>query len=72
MKGRVYWILGGILALLVLIEAFFAPHHHPVFPWHHWPGYQGVLGLATCVGLVLLLKWMGSAFLQRPDEEDES
>ena len=53
------------------IEYFFAPHYHPVFPWHHVPGYMAVLGLVASVALVALAKGAGTLFLQRPEDADD-
>lgn len=64
-------ILAAVLALLVVIEYFFAPHYHPVFPWHHVPGYMGLIGLGACLVLVGLAKGLGSLFLQRPGSDDD-
>ena len=56
------------LAVLVAIEAAFAPHHHPVFPWHSVPGFQALLGVLSCLAVVKLSKLLGTAGLQRPEE----
>jgi hypothetical protein len=70
MRDRVTWILVGGLVLLVLAEALFFPYDHPVFPWHHMPGYSAAIGLIFAVVIVLLSKALGSWFLQRPDVDD--
>jgi hypothetical protein len=70
MRDRVTWILVGGLVLLVLAEALFFPYEHPVFPWHHMPGYSAAIGLIFAVVIVLLSKALGSWFLQRPDGDD--
>ena len=68
---RIVVILTATLALLVVAEALFAPHHHPVFPWHHVPGYMGAIGLFSCLIVVWLSKRAGKLFLQRPEGDDE-
>lgn len=67
-KDRVTLILAVTLVALVLVEAFLIPHYHPVFPWHHVPGYSAVIGLVGCLVVVQLSKWLGKAFLQGPEE----
>lgn len=70
MSDRVNLWLAGLLLGLVAAEALFAPHHHPVFPWHHWPGFQGLLGLVSCLVVVKLSKKLGKWLLQRPENYD--
>ncbi len=31
------------------------------------PGYAVTLGLAGCVGIILIAKWLGGAWLERPE-----
>lgn len=69
-KDRVALALAAVLAALVLLEATVMPHYRPVFPWHHVPGYAALIGLAGCIVVVLLGKWLGKAFLQRPDADE--
>ena len=63
-------VLAGVLILLVVAEALFAPHHHPVFPWHHVPGFLAMVGLVSCIVVVKLSKVMGKWWLQRSEEYD--
>jgi hypothetical protein len=58
--------LAALLAVFVVVEILFAPHYHPVFPWHAVPGYMGMIGLGACLLLVVLAKFVGKRFLQRP------
>lgn len=60
-------ILVVSLLILIGIEWLFAHPHHPVFPWHQWPGFLALLGLVSCIVVVKLSKWMGKLFLQRPE-----
>jgi hypothetical protein len=62
--------LGVVLLALVALEATVIPHYHPEFPWHHVPGYSAVIGLVGCVVVVGISKWLGKAFLQRPESDD--
>lgn len=66
-KDRVTWALAGVLAVLVLVEWAFVGHKHPVFPWHHVPGYAALIGLFACIIVVQLSKALGAHLLQRPE-----
>jgi hypothetical protein len=68
---RVFWILGILLAVLILTEFLFVRHPHPLFPWHHWIGLQGAIGLGTCLLMVWSAKKLGEALLQRPENYDD-
>lgn len=68
---RVSVTLAALLAALTAVEAFFAPHYRPVFPWHNVPGYMGAIGLFACLGVVWLSKRAGKLFLQRPEDDDD-
>lgn len=70
MSGRVTLILSVLLVALSVAEWLWAPHHYPVFPWHYWPGFAGLLGLVSCLVVVKLSKALGKWFLQRPEELD--
>lgn len=69
MSKATIW-LAVILVALVAAEALFAHHHHPVFPWHHLPGFLALVGLVSCVVVVKLSKAMGKWWLQRSEETD--
>ncbi len=62
--------LAGVLVVLIAAELLFAPHHHPVFPWHHVPGFLGLVGLVSCLVVVKLSKALGKWLLQRPEDYD--
>jgi hypothetical protein len=70
LRDRVTLVLLALLVVLVLLEALFFPYHHPVFPWHHVPGYSAAIGLVFAIAVVLLSKALGGWFLQRPDPDD--
>lgn len=66
-------VIAGLIVVLVVLavaEALFAPHHHPIFPWHYWPGFQAAIGLGACVVGVKICKTLGKWVLQRPEEND--
>jgi hypothetical protein len=71
MIGKVSLTLVVTLVLLAVAEWLWAPHHHPVFAWHHWPGFLALLGLVSCVVVVWLSKLLGKWFLQVPEDDDE-
>ncbi len=68
MNTRITWILAGFVLTLV-IAGIWTPHYKPAFPWHHVPGYLAWIGLAACVALILLAKFVLKPLLQRPDTE---
>jgi hypothetical protein len=69
-KDRVTLILAAALIAMVMLEAAAIPHYSPEFPWHRVPGYAAFIGLAGCIVVVLLSKWLGRTFLQRPEAND--
>lgn len=71
MRGRLAWGLVAVLILLAVVEATIAPHPSPRFPWHYVPGYAALIGVGSCIGVVLLSKALGRWFLQRPERHDE-
>lgn len=60
-------IMAVSLVLLTVIEFFWAPHYSPKFPWHHVPGFSALIGLISCIVVVLASKWLGKKLLQRPE-----
>jgi hypothetical protein len=69
-KDRVVMGLAAALLLLVALEAFLIPHEHPRFPWHHVPGYAGMIGLFASLLIVQLSKTVGKKLLQRRETDD--
>jgi hypothetical protein len=69
-RDRVTVVLGALLVVLVLLEAFLFPYHDPKFPWHRVPGYSAAIGVVFATVVVLLSKALGEWFLQRPDTDD--
>jgi hypothetical protein len=70
-KDRVALGLAALLLLLVALEAFFMPHDHPRFAWHHVPGYAAMIGLFASLIIVQLSKTVGKRLLQRPERHDD-
>lgn len=63
--------LTALLAVLVVVEAVFAPYEKPRFPWHRLPGYAGLIGLGACLVVVVASKALGRIMLQRPERRDD-
>lgn len=70
LADRVLAGLAATIVVLVLAEALFFPHYSPKFPWHHVPGYAAMIGLLGSIVVVLISKWLGKAFLQRPESDE--
>lgn len=68
MNTRITIILAVTVVLLVVAEALWAPHHHPVFPYHHIPGFLATIGLAASIVVTLLAKTLGKKLLQRKEK----
>jgi hypothetical protein len=71
MNHRLAILITAGVALLVLAEALFAPHHAPVFAWQQVPGHLAALGALASMALVFLAKGLGKACLLRPESEEE-
>ncbi len=69
---RRFWIANGAVVLASIV-AELAFHHlgHPVYWWHRLPGFDFVYGLAGCIAIVLVSKWLGKLFIQRPEKYHE-
>ena len=65
-KKRVYLLLVAVMAVMVIIEVFFAhPHYHMI--WNMVPGFDLILGFAGAWGLILLAKVAMAKLLQRDE-----
>lgn len=70
-KKRVYLLLAAVMAVMVLIEVFFAhPHYHMI--WNVVPGFDIVIGFAGAWGLILLAKVAMAKLLQRDEDYYDS
>jgi len=63
-------VMAAVLLALTIVEYLYAPHYRPVFPWHHVPGYMGLIGLGGCLVVVAAAKGLGR-LLQRPEEDHD-
>lgn len=56
----------GVLVLLVVGDLFI-PRHRPHFIGDIIPGFWAGFGLVACVLIIIISKWLGTAFLFRPE-----
>jgi hypothetical protein len=69
-----FWIATAVfVAGSSLLELLAPPSPHANLFWHRVPGLDFVYGLAGCALIVVVSKWLGKRFLQRPEDyyEDE-
>ena len=66
-KKRVYLLLAAVMAVMVIIEVFFAhPHYHMI--WNVVPGFDIIIGFAGAWGLIVLAKIVMAKLLQRGED----
>lgn len=63
------WWIGSsaIVAVSIALEIVFRHLAHPEYLWHEIPGFDFIYGLAGCLAIVIVSKWAGHRFLQRPE-----
>lgn len=62
------WLLGFLL--LAVAAEWGLSEAKPGLPWWHMaPGFQAVYGLIGCVLIVVVAKWLGRWWLQRPEPD---
>jgi hypothetical protein len=63
-----------MVVLLAILDTVFRHEGHAVFWWHHIPGFDFLYGVTGCLGLIMAAKWLGHAWLERPEDyyENES
>jgi hypothetical protein len=62
----------GVLALLILVDAFFVNKEHAHTGPEHFPAFWSVFGFVGCVLIILLSKWFGHAgIMTRENYYDE-
>lgn len=62
-------MLWSVLILAAVAEWAFAHHARGAPWWQTLPGVQAVYGIVGCVAIVRLSKWLGRAWLQRPESD---
>lgn len=70
------WLITLALSgsLIILLDLVYRHHAHAEFWWHVTPAFDLLYGFAGCVGIVLISKWLGHAWLQRDENfyEDDT
>jgi hypothetical protein len=62
----------GVLALLILVDAFFVNKEHAHTGPEHFPAFWSVFGFIGCVVIIVFSKWFGHAgIMTREDYYDE-
>ncbi len=72
--NRRWWTVGGLaVAVTVVLELLLPAEGHATFWWHKLPGFDLLYGFLGGIGLIVTAKWLGHAWLQRPEHyyEDE-
>ena len=70
MIDRTVIICFVILIALVLLE-WLAVDMHPEAGWEYIPGHMALIGFTSHMVVVLVCKWVGKHFLQKPESFDE-
>ena len=74
MKRTGVVLVALVVCVSVLLEIVYRHQAHPAFWWQATPGFDLAYGIAACLALVLGVKWLGHAWLQRDriyTDEDE-
>lgn len=61
------WIMLAIMALLVVADLA-VPSHYDRFFWESIGGFGAVYGFVSCVLIIVVSKWLGYAFLYKPED----
>ncbi len=56
------------VALSALAESYLVDHKEFLFEGSDWPMFWVGFGFVGCVGIVVLSKWVGHAFLMKHDD----
>lgn len=62
----------GVLALLILADAFFVSKEHAHTAPEHWPAFWSVFGFVACAVIVLLSKAYGHAGIMTREDYYET
>ncbi len=64
------WLILTLFALITAVAGFFIPTNEGEheFWWSHVPVFFALLGLAGCVVMIYVAKWLGRYWLQRKDD----
>lgn len=71
MKRTLFVISIALMAVISVDLLWRESHGH--FIWYSIPGFFALFGLAGCVAIVLIAKWLGHHWLQKSEDyyEDE-
>lgn len=61
-------LTGMIVGITAALEIVYRHPGHAAFWWHSTPVFDFLYGLAGCVAIVLISKWLGHAGLQRHED----
>ncbi len=64
-RRRVFYL---VLALIVIAD-FLVPREHAEYFWEALPGWSAVYGLASCVALIVVSKFLGHQVGLMRDED---
>ena len=65
---RLWLIVLALFASSIILPDLLDRHHaHAEFWWQVTPAFDLFYGFAGCVGLILMSKWLGHAWLQRDE-----
>jgi hypothetical protein len=75
-KRLIVGIGSASVIVAILLEAFVHDPHHDEPGWttywyHHFPGYNAVLGFVVCVAIVAVSKGLGLGLQKPKDYYDE-
>ena len=66
--GRRGWIVAIVAAVIAIALQYVLPlKHHGGF-WEHIPGWWAIFGGIGCALIVIVSKWLGALFLQKPED----
>ena len=67
---RILVALGAaIVALNILLQFVVHTDHGEgwIAYWYQFPGFYAALGFVGCIAIVVVSKWLGKVWLQRPE-----
>jgi hypothetical protein len=66
--GRRGWIFAAVTGVIALALPFVLPVEHTGGWWEKIPGWWAWFGGIGCAVIVLVSKWLGHRFLQKPED----
>ena len=65
---RATLLVTAFVVATAVLEYVFRHLAHPEFIWHKIPAFDFVYGALGCAAIVIVSKWLGKHFLQRPED----